>query len=100
MLNMSLPVSRFCLLTGLCLLLAGCGSTSSWFKVACAKPGDFAAVVDNPPLKIPAGRDAPDTRSALSIPPLETPEAPRPADNPCIDTPPKFTPAPPKRPQA
>ncbi|MBM4213341.1 MAG: hypothetical protein FJ179_06460 [Gammaproteobacteria bacterium] len=81
------------------LLLAGC---SSWgiFKASCAKPADFVAVVDNAPLKIPAGRDAPDTRAALTIPPLDTPEAPRPADAPCIDMPPKFTPAPPKRPQA
>ncbi len=81
------------------LMLAGC---SSWgiFKASCAKPADFAAVVDNAPLKGPAGRDAPDTRAALTIPPLDTPEAPRPADAPCIDLPPKFTPAPPKRPQA
>ncbi|MBM4233801.1 MAG: hypothetical protein FJ160_06425 [Gammaproteobacteria bacterium] len=76
-------------------LLAGC---SFWgiFKASCAKPADFASVVDNAPLKIPAGRDAPDTRAALTIPPLDTPEAPRPADAPCIDLPPKFTPAPPK----
>jgi len=81
------------------MLLGGC---SSWglFQATCAKPADFAAVVDNPPLKIPAGRDAPDTRAALAIPPLDAPEVPRPADSPCIDTPPKFTPAPPKRPQA
>lgn len=92
--------ARRLLLGGLLLLaLGGCGSWSM-FKTTCAKPGDFAAVVDNPPLKIPAGRDAPDTRAALGIPTLDAPEAPRPADSPCIDTPPKFTPAPPKRPQA
>jgi hypothetical protein len=100
MLNVSKPLMRFSMLAAASLLLAGCGSTSSWFKVACAKPGDFAGVIDNPPLKIPPDRDAPDTRSALSIPVLDTPEAPRPADNPCIDTPPKFTPAAPNRPQA
>jgi hypothetical protein len=79
--------------------LGGCGSWNV-FKGTCAKPGDFAGVVDNPPLKIPPGRDAPDTRAALTIPALDAPEAPRPADSPCIDTPPKFPPAPPKRPQA
>ena len=79
------------------LTVAGCGSV---FKVSCAKPEDFGKVEDNPPLKIPPGFDAPDTRSALTIPPLESPEVPRPADAPCLDTPPKFNPAPPRRPQA
>jgi len=91
---------RICVLACLCLVLAGCGTMRSWFKASCAKPADFAAVVDNPPLKIPLGRDAPDTRSAITIPALDTPEAPRPADAPCIDLPPKFTPPAPKRPQA
>lgn len=100
MLKVSKPLTRLWLLGAICLLLSGCGATSSWFKVACAKPGDFAGAIDNPSLKIPPGRDAPDARSALTIPALDAPEAPRPADNPCIDTPPKFTPAPPKRPQA
>lgn len=95
----SVPKSRSFVLCCATLMLAGC---SSWgiFKASCAKPADFAAVVDNGPLKIPAGKDAPDTRAALTIPPLDTPEVPRPADAPCIDMPPKFTPAPPKRPQA
>lgn len=79
------------------LLVGGCGTM---FSTSCAKPEDFANVEDKPPLKIPPGFDAPDTRSALTIPPLETPEAPRPADSPCLDTPPKFNPAPPRRPQA
>lgn len=93
------PGLRLLTLAAALLALGGCGSWNV-FKGTCAKPGDFAGVVDNPPLKIPAGRDAPDTRAALAIPALDAPEAPRPADSPCIDTPPKFTPAPPKRPQA
>lgn len=80
-----------------CLLSAGC---SSMFAMSCAKPEDFANVEEKAPLKIPPGFDAPDTRAALTIPPLETPEAPRPADAPCLDSPPKFNPAPPRRPQA
>ncbi|MFM7396932.1 MAG: hypothetical protein ACKO42_07415 [Gammaproteobacteria bacterium] len=79
------------------LLVSGCGSL---FKVTCAKPADFASAEEKPALKIPPGYDAPDTRAALTIPPLEAPEAPRPADAPCLDTPPKFNPAPPRRPQA
>ena len=76
-----------------CLPLAGCGTM---FAVKCAKPEDFASAVDNPPLKVPEGKDAPDTRGALKIPALEGTEAARPADQPCIDTPPKFTPAAPR----
>jgi len=101
MIKKPLPCLIRCALSlGLCGLLASCSYTSALFKVSCAKPEDFAGAIDNPRLIIPPGRDAPDTRAALTIPPLETPEAPRPADNPCIDLPPKFTPAPPKRPQA
>ena len=95
--NRAMSKMRLCLLLVCTVVLSGCGS---WFKGTCAKPGDFASVVDNPPLKVPLGLDAPDVRSALTIPSLDTPEAPRPADSPCIDTPPKFTPVPPKRPQA
>lgn len=83
------------------LVLSGCGSFLGFsFGASCVKPADFADVVDNPPLKIPPGRDAPDTRAALAIAPLDTPEAPRPADSPCLDAPPKFAPSAPSRPQA
>lgn len=77
--------------------VSGC---QSWtlFQGKCAKPEDFAGVVNNEPLKIPAGRDAPDTRAALTIPNIQGPEAPRPADSPCIDAPPNILP--PKPPQA
>jgi hypothetical protein len=89
--------TRFIPLLATCLMISGCGG---FFKVSCAKPDDFAKVEDGAPLKIPPGFDAPDTRSALTIPPLETPEVPRPADAPCLDTPPKFNPAPARRPEA
>ena len=79
------------------VLLAGCGAFKP-FQTACAKPEDFAAAVDAGPLRVPAGRDSPDTRASLRIPPLESPEAPRPAESPCLDTPPKFAQAPPKQP--
>jgi uncharacterized lipoprotein len=71
----------------LALAVAGCGSL---FKATCAKPEDYAAVPDNPPLKIPAGLNAPDTRSAVPIPALKEPERPRSAAEPCIDKPPRF----------
>ncbi len=79
------------------LALPGCAALNP-FQTTCAKPEDFAGAVNNAPLRVPAGKDMPDTRAALQIPSLEAPEAPRPADSPCLDTPPKFTPAPPRQP--
>ena len=89
--------SRPLVLLAAVVLLPGCAAINP-FQTTCAKPEDFAGVVDNAPLRVPAGKDTPDTRSALKIPTLETPEAPRPADSPCLDTPPKFTPAAPRQP--
>lgn len=88
---------RAALLLALAVTLSGC---QSWkiFQGKCAMPEDFAGVVSNEPLKIPPGKDAPDTRAALTIPNLDTPEPPRPAESPCIDTPPNILP--PKPPQA
>ena len=75
-----------CVLLGL-LSVTGCGRL---FKASCVRPGDFAGAVDNAPLKIPAGLDGPDTRSAVPIPPLAEPERPRKSDDPCLDAPPKY----------
>jgi uncharacterized lipoprotein len=69
------------------LALAGCGRI---FKATCVQPADYAGEVDRPPLKVPAGLDAPDTRRALPIPPLSEPERPRSAADPCLDAPPRF----------
>ena len=44
-----------------------------------------------PPLKIPAGLDAPDTTNALKLPTLnEPPPAARKGKQPCLDEPPPF----------
>ena len=88
---------RAALLLALAVSLSGC---QSWkiFQGKCAMPEDFAGVVNNELLKIPPGKDAPDTRAALVIPNLDSPEAPLSAESPCIDTPPNILP--PKPPQA
>jgi len=90
---------RLRLISGLLTLgvLSGCAAINP-FQTSCAKPEDFAGVVDNAPLRVPAGKDMPDTRAALKIPSLDAPEAPRPADSPCLDTPPKFATTPPRQP--
>lgn len=89
------PRTHPLLLACLLLPLAGCGSI---LKTKCATPADYAAVVDNPPLKLPEGQDGPDTRRALAIPALSEPEPARASADGCLDTPPAFTPAPPKPP--
>jgi uncharacterized lipoprotein len=78
-------------------LLAGCGTV---FKATCAKPEDYASAVDNGPLKVPAGLQGPDTRGALAVPPLQEPERPRAADEPCLDAPPRYTAPAPAKPAA
>lgn len=85
--------------TGLVLvMLAGCGGFSP-FRYTCATPADFAAAEERPLLQVPAGRDAPDTRAALAIPPLDRPELPLGDQVRCLDEPPRESAAPP-RPQA
>lgn len=95
----SLRTIRLRLLSGLMTLalVSGCAAINP-FQTTCAKPEDFAGAVNNAPLRVPAGKDVPDTRAALKIPSLDTPEAPRSADSPCLDTPPKFATTPPRQP--
>jgi uncharacterized lipoprotein len=68
-------------------VLAGCGGR----EAACARPGIYAEAQSIPPLRIPAGLDAPDTRGALRLPELNEPAAPRPAGSPCLESPPRYS---------
>ena len=52
-----------------------------------------------PPLKVPAGLDAPDTTNALRLPALNEPAPPRAhVKDPCLDEPPPFKVQQPARP--
>jgi uncharacterized lipoprotein len=68
-------------------LLAGCGA----FQVSCNDSTTYAAAEDLPPLKVPTGLEAPDTRAALKIPALNEPERPRAAADECLENPPKYS---------
>jgi len=57
----------------------------------CNKPQIYEQAASNPPLRIPAGLDALNTRGALRIPELHEPEAPRKLTDACLDEPPKFS---------
>src|SRR5262245_27348132 len=53
---------------------------------------DYAGAQEMPPLQAPPGLDAPNTRNALKVPPLNTPERKRGKNEPCLDIPPQFDP--------
>ena len=68
----------------------------------CKEPEGYSqAAVEGANLKIPAGLESPDTRSALRIPDLNTPAPPpRTEAQGCLDQPPSYTVNKPKEPQA
>lgn len=68
-------------------LASGCGK-----RLATCKQSnrDYAGAKEMPPLKAPPGLQDPDTRNALRVPPLDTPERVRSKNEPCLDAPPPF----------
>lgn len=63
----------------------------------CHRPQEYQRAVQMPPLKVPAGLDQPNTQGALVIPTVElAPPPPGPRDA-CLDTPPRYKPAPPNK---
>ena len=67
----------------------------------CKGPVGYTDASSVPALKIPAGLESPDTRQALRIPDLGTPEPPpRKQSQGCLDEPPPYVIAKPKEPEA
>jgi len=73
-----------------CLVLAvlpGCKSRAT----SCKQDNkDYVGAKELPPLKAPPELKAPDTRNALKVPTLNTPERIRGKNEPCLDIPPPF----------
>jgi len=67
------------------------GACRSGRPASCAKPGIYTEAQSVPPLRIPTGLEAPDTRGAMRIPELNEPEVPLPKTAPCIDSPPRYS---------
>jgi uncharacterized lipoprotein len=86
------------LCAGVFLLLGGCKALRG--ISSCNKPQPYMAATSVPPLKIPPGMDAPDTSSALKLPTLNEPAAPRSKKDPCLDEPPSFKVSKPAAPKA
>jgi uncharacterized lipoprotein len=76
-------------------LSSGCHMFSS--KNECHSSEEYQHAKQMPPLKVPAGLDTPNTQGALVIPTVElAPPPPGPKDA-CLDTPPRYKPAPPNK---
>jgi uncharacterized lipoprotein len=92
---------RAAMALGVMLILSACHShlLRSVRTKSCRKNDvPYAAATSVPPLRTPAGLDAPDTHATLKIPALNEPEPPpRGPKDPCLDEPPSFaTPRPPR----
>jgi uncharacterized lipoprotein len=68
----------------------GLGACSA-FRVSCNDVGTYGLAEELPPLKVPTGLEAPDTRVSLKIPAVVEPERPRAATDECLENPPKYT---------
>jgi hypothetical protein len=77
-------------------LLSGCALYNRVFHrggkdAATCRERPFAANTDSrPPLTVPEGLSAPDTRNAVKIPTLNAPARPQSNSEPCLALPPKF----------
>jgi uncharacterized lipoprotein len=91
---MRIPVSVIASVLVL-VLLPGCKHRGATCK---QDNKDYVGAREMPPLKAPPELEPPDTRNALKIPPLNTPERIRGKTEPCLDIPPPF--ANPKGPDA
>ena len=81
-------IAAITLATVLCVAMtAGCKSRMA----SCSQDDkDYAGAQEMPPLQAPPGLDAPNTRNALKVPPLNSPERKRSKNEPCLDIPPPF----------
>jgi len=88
-------VERVILMVAVGAALSGCHMFS---RVAdCHRPQEYQRAVQVAPLKVPAGLDIPNTQGALVIPTVDlAPPPPGPHDA-CLDTPPRYKPAPPNK---
>ena len=73
------------------LCMAATSGCKSRMKSCSQDDKDYSGAQEMPPLQAPPGLEAPDTRNALKVPPLNSPERIRGKDEPCLDTPPPFT---------
>ena len=77
-------------------LVSGCHIFSR-LSPDCHRPQEYQRATQLAPLKVPPGLDTPNTQGALVIPTVDlAPPPPGPHDA-CLDTPPRYKPAPPNK---
>jgi uncharacterized lipoprotein len=64
------------------------------FQADCHKPQEYRRAAQLAPLKVPAGLDSPNTQGALVIPTVDLAAPPPGPHDACLDTPPRYKPAP------
>jgi uncharacterized lipoprotein len=72
------------------LALAAVSGCKSQMESCHQSNRDYAGAREMPPLKAPPGLETPNTRNALKVPALGTPERIRGKNEPCLDIPPPF----------
>ena len=75
------------------VLLNGCHLFHG-FQPDCHKPQEYQRAAQLPPLKVPSGLDSPNTQGALVIPTVGLVPPPPGPHEACLDTPPRYKPAP------
>jgi len=72
------------------VLLSGCHWMHRNRVSSCRETTVVTEARNLPPLKVPPGLDAPDTRNAIKVPELNEPERPRDPREPCLSQPPSY----------
>jgi uncharacterized lipoprotein len=81
----------------LILIVAVALSSGCKLEADCHSKQEYQRAAQMPPLKVPSGLDSPNTQGALVIPTVDlAPPPPGPKDA-CLDTPPRYKPAPPNK---
>ncbi len=81
-------MNRLWIAIAACGICAGCGMLPDAYS-SCDKPRPYQSAAEAPPLTVPAGADAPDTRNALRIPAVPAAKRPPEAGR-CLDHPPAY----------
>lgn len=80
--------ARFLVLLPLCMFAGACNLLPNAYS-GCDKVQPYQSAQELPPLRVPDGSVAPDTRNAMQIPAVSVPKAPA-AEGRCLDLPPSY----------
>jgi len=81
-------VIRPCVLLPVFAVAGGCGLLSN-ARSGCDEAKPYQSAQESPPLRVPEGAVAPDTRNAMRIPATTAPQVPG-GEGRCLDHPPNY----------